>query len=102
MTNGSEMPAHVLADIATKEIKRRLEENFDLHALIGEYGFALTRAAQLIDFATDDSINPAGYHGEAKKLLRAHQDWIEKQRAKGLFPRLHGTKPPVARPKRRK
>lgn len=101
-SNGSELSASRLAEIATTEIKRRLDDNARLHALIGEYGSALCRAAQLIDFATDGGINPAGYRGEIKRMLHAHQEWIEKQRAKGRFPRLHGTKAPVARPRRRK
>jgi hypothetical protein len=100
--DASKAPPKRLVEIATDEIKRRLEENLRLHALIGEYGHALTRAAQLIDFATDGNINPEGYRGEMKRLLAEHQLWIEKQRAKGMFPRLHGTKAPVARPKRRK
>lgn len=97
----SRTPPDDLTRIALDEIKRRLEEHEIAVRLVQEYATALTRAGQLIDFATDASINPSGYEGEMRELLHEHQRWIEEQRAKGLFPRLHGTKAPVARPKRK-
>lgn len=90
-----------LARIALDEIMRRLQEHGIAVQLVQDYATALTRAGRLIDFATDAQLNPAGYEGEMRRLLYEHQAWIEKQRAKGLFPRLEGTKAPVARPKRK-
>lgn len=93
------MTAETLAQVAFDEIKRRLAEYDGMVGLACDYAVALGRAAQLIDYATDRQINPKDYEGEILKMYRDHCKWIETQRAKGLFPALHGTKAPVARPK---
>lgn len=98
----TKLTAETLAQLAFDEIKRRLTEYDGMVGLACDYAVALGRAAQLIDFATDRQINPKDYEGEIKQMYREHQEWIEKQRAKGLFPALHGTKAPVAKPKKRK
>lgn len=90
-----------LTEIAFAEISRRLKLFDEVVQRATEYETALTRAAQLIDFATDRQINPEDYQGEIREMLHEHQAWIEAQRRRGLFPALHGTKPPVAQPKQR-
>lgn len=90
-----------LTEIAFAEISRRLKLFDEVMQRATEYETALTRAAQLIDFATDRQINPEDYQGEIREMLHEHQAWIEAQRRRGLFPALHGTKPPVAQPKQR-
>lgn len=98
----NDMTSRTLSEIAIKEIARRLDEHDKLTRLMEEYVGALTRAAHVIDYATNRELTPKEYQGPMLKLYREHREWIEAQRARGLFPALPGTKAPVARPKRKR
>jgi hypothetical protein len=94
-------PGNALAKIAIAEVTRRLDQYDAVVRLLDEYTLALTRAAQVIDYATDRELTPKQYEGPMLKLYREHREWIEAHRARGLFPAAPGTKAPVARPKRK-